>query len=140
MRATLMLMIGAALCAGGCKRNDIYSQRSLPAATPISSAISGTPGFVGRWAATRADCMKSPWVLTPTELDTPGQTHCRLGKLSSASAGYSTDVVCTGPGPEQLGHVTLTLSGQGASRGLTLEGGPFTLPVALSPCPAASSG
>lgn len=140
MRATLMLLFGAAACLGACKRSDIYSKQSLPAATPISSLTSGTPDFVGRWAATRADCPTSPWVLTPAELDTPGQTHCRLGKLSAASAGYSTDVVCTGPAPEQLGRVTLTMSGEGASRGLTLSGGPFTLPVALTPCPAAPAG
>jgi hypothetical protein len=103
----------------------------------MSSTVAGPPAIVGRWAATRADCTSSPWLLTATELDTPGQTRCIFAKLGASSAGYAADVVCKGPGAEQIGRVTMTLSGQGASRGLTLAGGPFTLPVALTPCPAA---
>lgn len=136
MRATLMLMIGAAAITSACKRNDIYSKQTATLA--VTSGTSGPPAFVGRWAATRADCATNPWILTPTELDTPGQVHCSFAKISTASAGYGADVICKGPGAEQIGRITLTLTGQGTSRGMTLSGGPFTMPVALTQCPAAS--
>jgi hypothetical protein len=139
MRATLMLMIGAAVVVCGCGRQQIYSKQSVPISLAVASR-SGRPAFVGRWAATRADCARSPWILTPTELDTPGRTHCSFAKLSPASAGYAADVACSGSGAEQIGRITLTLTGQRESRGLTLAGGPFTLPVALTPCPALAAG
>lgn len=137
MRATLLLMTGAAACLSACKRDQIYSRQSLSGALAVSAVHAGPPAFVGRWAAASADCARKPWELTPTGLDAPDRMHCSFAKLSEASAGYAADVDCKGAGPEEIGRLTLTLSGQGASRGLTVAGGPFALPVALSPCPAA---
>jgi hypothetical protein len=135
MRATLMLMIGAAAVVSACRRDEIYSPRpeALPASAPMPA--SGPPAFVGRWAASPADCARRAWVLTAAALDAPDRTHCAFAKLSPGSAGYGVDVDCRGPGPEQIGRLTLTLSGEGAERGLTVAGGPFALPVALTRCP-----
>jgi hypothetical protein len=134
MRATLAIALGAVACLAACGRSDdLYSKRSQSA--PLADSTVGPPAFVGRWATTAADCGQRPWTLSPAELVAPSGMRCNLGKLSPGSAGYGADVVCKGAGPERLGRITLTMSGQGASRGLTLAGGPFTMPVALTSCP-----
>jgi hypothetical protein len=134
MRATLMLMIGAAAAVSACRRDEIYSRPEPgPVSTPMPT--SGPPAFVGRWAASPEQCVRRAWVLTPASLDAPDHTHCAFAKLSPGSAGYGVDVDCKGEGPEQIGRLTLTLSGEGPGRGLTVAGGPFAMPVALTRCP-----
>jgi hypothetical protein len=135
MRATLLLTVLAAAGLCACGRNRIYSSRSIPPPPAPAPGGSEAPAFVGRWAASRADCASRPWIVTRFGLDSPGRTHCVFVKLSAASAGYAADVACKALGPDEIGRITLTLSGRGASRGLTLAGGPFALPVALAPCP-----
>jgi hypothetical protein len=137
IRAALPIILGAAAgLLAACDRGDLYSKQSPAAPLAVTSAMAGTPPFVGRWAATRADCPAAAWTFTPTGLQAPNGTHCAFVKESVGSAGYGMDVSCTGAGPGQIGRVTLTLSGQGATHGLTVAGGPFPMPVALTPCPA----
>jgi hypothetical protein len=139
MRATLIVVSCASLLAiAGCsQRQTLFSSDAPPVAT-IRNAKTGEPSFVGRWAPTAAACADGAWVLTAQRVQSPNGVSCTLVKLDPASAGYSSDVEC-GEAGHGSGRMNLTLSGRGASRGLTLEGGPIALPVSLTACPVVAA-
>jgi hypothetical protein len=95
----------------------------------------GTPGFVGRWAATPAACASRAWVLTSDALRSPSVLACSFDRVSPTDAGYAVDSVCTVGKARAPGRLTFTLTGRGEARSLTVDGGPFTEPVALAHCP-----
>ena len=70
--------------------------------------------------------MKSPSALT-----------CELFKAQPTSAGYTVYSTCLVGKASQPMRLVFTLTGSGETRSLTLTGGPFTEPLALSRCPGA---
>lgn len=135
-RPALALAVMALLAACG--------QRSLPpiGASPAERApaqtaaeAAGPPLFVGRWAASTTACVARGWELTSTSLVSPSALTCRLFKAEPTSAGYTVYSTCmVGKASEPM-RLVVTLSGSGKTRSLTLTGGPFVEPVALSHCP-----
>ena len=135
MRATPLIVLGAAACLLACGRgNGLYSKHSPQLAS--APVMQGPQALDGRWARTVADCVGAAWTVSASGLEAPNGLHCSFAKLNAATAGFGADTVCKGAGAERIGWMTMTLSGQGASRGLTLAGGPFPTPVALARCPA----
>lgn len=141
MRATLLLLIGAPilLLAACDRRGPLIRSSAPPSSAPISNAVTGEPGYVGRWASTPSACVDRAWVLTSRHLRTANGLECAFVKMTPGSAGFSGDVDCGPEGVRKAGRMTLTLTGRGKTRGLTLLGGPFDLPVPLEACPADAS-
>ena len=104
-------------------------------ASPHPASAAGTPTFVGRWAVAKAACARQPWVLTTGELRSPSVLSCSFDKVDPTDAGYTVYSVCTVGKAKAPGRLVFTLTGRGAARSLTVNGGPFTEPMALARCP-----
>ena len=141
MRATLILALGAPLLLlAGCNRHQpLISSSTLASSVPVSNPVTGEPGYVGRWASSRAGCADRAWVLTSGEMRSANGLNCTFVKMNPGSAGFGGDVDCGTAGARKAGHMTLTLTGAADARGLTLLGGPFELPVTLEACSATVS-
>jgi hypothetical protein len=104
-------------------------------APPHPASAAGPPAFVGRWAVARAACARQPWVLTSDQLRSPSVLSCSFDKVNPTDAGYTIYSVCTVGKAQAPGRLVFTLTGQGSTRSLTVNGGPFTEPMALARCP-----
>jgi hypothetical protein len=138
MRATFPFVLGAAvLLLAACGRHEALITTQAPSgAVMMENPGTDDPAYVGRWATSARGCVDRAWVLTRQNLHSANGLVCTFVKLEPGSAGYGGDVDCGAPGQRKAGRMTLTLTGSGASRGLTLVGGPFDLPVTLDACPA----
>jgi hypothetical protein len=108
---------------------------AVHAAERAAPPADGTLGFVGRWAATPAACATRAWVLTADALRSPSVLACSFDQVSPTDAGYTVDGVCAVGKARAPGRLVFTLTGRGEARSLTVNGGPFTEPVALAHCP-----
>lgn len=134
-RIPLALLGAAAL--GACNQHHLPPIGAAPAErapAPTLAEAAGPPLFVGRWAASTAACASRAWDLTPTSLKSPSALTCEFFKDERTSAGYTVYSTCKVGKASQPVRLVLTLTGSGATRSLTLTGGPFTEPVALSRC------
>jgi hypothetical protein len=102
---------------------------------PSAAALAGPYGYVGRWAPAASACAQEAWQFTSDAMVSPGVLSCSFDKVSPTDAGYTAVGVCQVGKAKAPGRLVLTLTGQGASRSLTLNGGPFPEPVALVRCP-----
>ena len=131
----LALLAAAGLCA--CQREEpplgAAPAERMPALSAATAA--GPPTFVGRWAVSRAACNRRSWTLTGASLASPSALSCQLLKAERTSAGYTVYSTCAIGKVSQPMRLIFTLTGSGAERSLTLTGGPFTEPVALTRCP-----
>jgi hypothetical protein len=128
----LSLVLLAALCGCG-RRAGLYADRSIPLAAPDASS-GAPPRFVGRWAASSADC-GHPWVFEARSLSS-GAASCEFDKVEPSPAGYAIDGVCrssAGPTPSRL---VITTPDAPQIALLTISGGPFKAPAPLQRCPA----
>ena len=133
--ALLALAAVGLLCA--CERQHLPPIGAAPAErAPMASVAeaAGTPLFVGRWAATSTACAAHGWALTAASLKSPSALTCTIAKAEPTPAGYTIYGACTAGKASQLTQLVFTLTGSGASRSLTLSGGPFSEPVALTHC------
>jgi hypothetical protein len=115
------------LCACG-RQQSIYADRSVATIAPAASAETA-PRFVGRWAASAAQCDK-PLVFAPRKLSSGG-TNCEFDKVDPSSAGYAITAVC-GSMPARL---IITTPNESNISLLTVSGGPFKDATALQRCP-----
>ena len=132
MKHALILSFGVLtlLCACG-PREGLYSDRSIPMIAPAASA-EGAPRFVGRWAATAAQCA-DPLVFAARSLKSDA-ANCEFDKVDSSPAGYALTAVCSssaGPNPTRLIITTPNLARISL---MTVSGGPFRDPAALQRC------
>ena len=139
-RWTLLVALAAAGALGACSEHHEPPLRAAPAGrAPAKTAaqIAGPPLFVGRWAASTAACASRGWELTPARLTSPSALTCEFFKTEPTSAGYTVYSTCMVGKASQPMRLVFTLTGSGGSRSLTMTGGPFTEPVALSKCSGA---
>jgi len=135
-RWTLFAMLAAAGLAA-CDRHHEPPIGAAPAerAPPLTASVAaGPPLFVGRWAPSKRSCANRGWDLTATSLKSPGALSCQFSKPEPTSAGYTLDAVCSVGKAIQPTRLIFTFTSKGKS--LTLSGGPFTEPIALSRCPS----
>ena len=121
-----------------CSRQSEPPIGAAPAerAPPRTAAeLAGPPQFVGRWAASETACSTRSWSLTASNLTSPSALTCELFKAERTSAGYVVNSTCKVGKASQPMRLVFTLTGSGPNRSLTLTGGPFTEPLALSRCP-----
>jgi hypothetical protein len=134
-------VLALVLLAPACQRRSepATAVESAERAPPQAVSEAGPPGFVGRWALTPSACGRQAWVLSPLALRSPSVLSCSFERVSPIGAGYAVDTVCTVGKAKAQGRLVFTLTGQGASRALTMSGGPFTEPMALAHCPGDAS-
>jgi hypothetical protein len=65
------------------------------------------PRFVGRWAATEAQCGQEAWRFTPTQLTTPAGSVCLFEEVRVAPGGYDIAARCTAEAPEREDEIRL---------------------------------
>ena len=127
--------LGAAFGLSACRRDALPMAKNVPAAaqTPVTHAVNGQPGYVGRWAVSQADCAQRAWVFSPEKLQTPGPFTCDLSHVEPTTAGYSVNGTCTVGAASAPTLLNFTLTRFGGPS-LTVSGGPFPEPVALGRC------
>ena len=137
MRRWMMLAwMGAAVLAA-CSRHPEPPIGAAPAERePPQAALAaaGPPLYVGHWAVSRNVCSEPGWDLTAASLQSPSALSCVFAKVEPTTAGYTVYGACTVGKASQPTRLVFTLTSQGKS--LTLSGGPFSEPIALSRCPA----
>lgn len=119
------------LCACG-RREGLYADRSVPLIAPAAAA-DAAPRFVGRWAATAAQC-EDALVFAPRSLASDA-TDCEFDKVDPSPAGYAIVAVCrsgSGPRPARL---VVTAPNEANISLMTVSGGPFKNGEALQRCP-----
>ena len=134
--ASLLALLAFAAPTAACQRHAAppIAVQAVERAAPRPA--DGTPAFVGRWAATPAACATRAWVLTSDALRSPSVLACSFDQVSQTDAGYTVDGVCAVGKARAPGRLVFTLTGRGEARSLTVNGGPFTEPVALAHCPS----
>ncbi len=138
-RRRVLLACAAVAGLGACGRGNEPPFGAAPAerAPPITAvAPAGKPLFVGRWAASREACANSGWEMTAVSLKSPSALSCEISKAEPTGAGYTVYGTCSVGKAMQPTRLVFTFSGPAHNRGLTLTGGPFTEPMALTRCPA----
>ncbi len=125
------------LCACSRPEPPIGAAPAERSPSITTSAAGGAPLFVGRWAASKTACAARGWELTANSLKSPSALTCELLKAVPTSAGYTVYSTCLVGKASQPMRLVFTLTGSGATRSLTLTGGPFTEPLALSRCAGA---
>ncbi len=138
MRRRLLLAALATAALGACGRQEPpFGAAPAERAPPMTAAAStGQPLFVGRWAATRTACADRSWEITAASLKSPSALSCEISKAQPTGAGYTVYATCMVGKAMQPTRLVFTFSGPSSNRALTLTGGPFTEPLALSRCPA----
>ena len=125
------------LCACSRPEPPIGAAPAERAPAPTAAMAAGPPLFVGRWAASKSACATRGWELTARSLKSPSALTCELFKAERTSAGYTVYSTClVGKASEPM-RLVFTLTGSGETRSLTMTGGPFTEPLALSRCSGA---
>ena len=136
MRRPTLVVLATMALLGACERPlppiGAAPAERAPALSPAAQA--GPPGFVGRWAASKAACAARGWELTSVSLTSPTALTCELLDAQRTSAGYTVYSTCAVGKASQPVRLVFTLTGAGAARSLTLTGGPFTEPVSLARC------
>ncbi len=136
--ALVALSVGAAACHGK-PEPPIGAAPAERAPLKISSAT-GPFAFIGRWAATASACGRQSWTLASDALRSPSALSCSFDKVIPTDAGYMVYGVCEVGKAKAPGTLMFTMTGRGATRSLTLSGGPFNEPVALARCPSGGEG
>ena len=79
---------------GGPETNGVEanSAAKLP---PANAALR----FVGRWAASQAECASKPWIFTDKLLSGAGAPKCSFYKVSKAPGGYDIAATCPAEQP-----------------------------------------
>ena len=134
----MLLALLAAAGLGACSRHPEPPIGAAPAErAPARTAaeIAGPPLYVGRWAVSTAACSERGWELTPNRLTSPSALSCQFFKTEPTSAGYTVYSTCMVGKASQPMRLVFTLTSK--NRALTMTGGPFSEPVALSRCPGA---
>ncbi len=124
-------LAGALLGLGACERSSIYAERSIPVLAPPASAET-PPTFVGRWAASDAQC-KDPWVVAARSLKAADVT-CEFAQVQQTTAGYSVASVCRRNGGPEPGHLNMIMTDPQRPTLMTVSGGPFDGAMALQRC------
>lgn len=79
------------------------SKQAMPSVENATTANLPPAGaalrFVGRWAATSAQCSSKAWKFTAGALAVPGGPHCSFYKVSKAPAGYDIAAQCPAEEP-----------------------------------------
>ena len=134
-RSPGLFLTALLLCA--CHDRDALLTASASAeARPTPTATgAGPPDFVGQWAPSPAACGQETWSFTAARMDSPSALSCAFDRVDSSDAGYTAIGVCTVGRAKAPGRLVFTMTGDGASRSLTMNGGPFPEPVALVRCP-----
>jgi hypothetical protein len=73
-------------------RTEANSPAKLP---PANAALR----FVGRWAASQAECASKPWIFTDKLLSGAGAPKCSFYKVSKAPGGYDIAATCPAEQP-----------------------------------------
>jgi hypothetical protein len=87
--------------------------RGLPGDNGSESEIGALPSvdrplrFVGRWAATTANCADKAWRFTASSLDTPASSQCRFTNVRKVPGGYDIAARCTAESPPTDDRITL---------------------------------
>ncbi len=131
----LSALLLAAMLLVACRDRYVLKTARTAAPIPRAEAVGGPPGYVGRWAPSASACTKDGWSFTTAGMESPGVLSCSFDKINPTDAGYTAVGVCTVGKAKAPGRLVMTLTGRGPSRSLTLNGGPFTEPVALARCP-----
>ena len=74
-------------------------------------------------------------MLTAEGLTEPEVLSCTFDRVDATDAGDTAIGICAVGRAKAPGRLMFTLTGAGASRALTISGGPFSEPVALQRCP-----
>lgn len=140
MRRPTLVVLATMALLGGCERSlpPIGAAPAERAPALSAAALAGPPGFVGRWAASKAACAARGWELTAVSLNSPSALTCQFFKSERTSAGYTVYSTCTVGKASQPVRLVFTLTGSDGARSLTLTGGPFTEPVSLALCSKAT--
>jgi hypothetical protein len=134
-RRPLLILLLVSAPAAGCGDRNKLTYASAPAPPPQSAPVDGKPAFAGRWAPAASACLHDAWSMTTAGMNTPGELSCAFDRVQPTDAGYTVAAVCAVGKAKAPGRLVLTLSGKGPSRSLTVNGGPFSEPVALVRCP-----
>ena len=134
LRLGLLTLAGGLLAA--CDGGGSIVRAQSPQISRASGVVDGQPAFVGRWAASAADCGRTAWTMTAARLQSPGALACSVSQVTPTMAGYTAYSGCSTGGADMPGRVVMTLSGGPPPAALTLTGGPFAEPVSLVRCPA----
>ena len=105
-----------------------------PSPSMQAASTGGPPTYVGAWATSVGACGTKAWTFTAAKMTAPGLS-CTLERATPTPAGYVVDGVCfqgdARPAPTRL---MLTLTGHDGVRSVTISGGAFPKPVALTRC------
>ena len=131
----LSLLLSATLTACGPSEPPIGSN---PKAYD-SAAPAGPPAFIGRWGLETHGCDRDIWLIGSDGLRSPGGLACGFESIDSTSAGYIVGAMCRIGKAVQPTRIVFTITGPVTAQSLTMTGGPFAEPVALSRCPSSAA-
>ncbi len=129
--AVLSLLLCATVTA--CGRGDEPIKANPAYDSPVPA---GPPVFIGRWAPGSAACDSGPWVIGSDGLRSPAGLACTFESIDPSSAGYIVGALCQVGKVMQPTRIVVTVTGRAPSQSITMTGGPFAEPVALSRCPS----
>lgn len=134
--ALALAWLALGLLVGACHRKPLPSigEEAAERAPARPASVAGQPRFVGRWALNQSGCEGRAWVLTTGGMQSPSVLSCSFDKVNPTDAGYTVYSTCTVGKARAPGRLVFTLTRQGATRSLTMNGGPFTEPMALLRC------
>ncbi len=104
-----------------------------------SAAPAGPPAFIGRWGAESKGCDRDIWLIGSDGLRSPSELSCTFESIDTTSAGYIVSAMCRVGKAVQPSRIVFTMTGPAAAQSLTMTGGPFAEPVALSRCPSSAT-
>ncbi len=127
----VMLMLSVAAGMTACRPSEPPIGANPKA---YESAVeAGSPAYIGRWSVA-SDCDRDIWVIGSDGLRSPSALTCTFDAVEATSAGYVVNGICQVGKAMQPTRMVFTMSGKGVSRSLTVSGGPFAEPIALSQC------
>ncbi len=135
-RWALALASAAAALVAGCSEERPPAAPARPAASAaVTPPTANTPDYVGRWAVSLAGCQTGGWEFRKDSLGTAGEVSCQFKKVTQRPDGYAIDAQCAAQAPPELKSFTLSFAGVGPAQTMTVDGGPWSGPVALVRCP-----
>lgn len=130
------IALAAAVALAGCGEERGAAAPARPAEpVVVTPPTTAAPDYVGRWAVSLAGCQTGGWEFRKDSLGTAGEVSCQFKKVTQRPDGYAIDAQCTAQAPPELKSFTLSFAGVGPAQTMTVDGGPWSGPVALVRCP-----
>lgn len=133
-RCAILTALALAACDGGEQAPEV-SPAPLPVAPPPErpTPLPQKTFYLGRWAASEAQCADQAWTFTPTGLEAP-QGACAFDTVSPTEAGVEIATDCRWAG--ETTRTRMRLAYAQSAQALLIEDGPAG-DMGLIACPEA---